>query len=151
MTVHGRDAVSGCATILTMSSPPEALSDPGAHKRRTGIDRLWHAAGHSLSGLRAAWSEKAFRLEVLAAVVLLPAGLWLARDWVQAALLAGSVMLVMLVELLNTAIEAVVDRVGPEWHPLSKRAKDVGSAAVLLGLLLCVGIWCAALWERFGA
>jgi diacylglycerol kinase (ATP) len=129
---------------------PEALPDPQAHKLRSGFDRLWHATGHSLSGLREAWSEKAFRQEVLLSVVMLPAAFWLARNWVEAALLAGSVLIVMVVELLNTAIEAVVDRVGPEWHSLSKRAKDVGSAAVMLSLLLCGGIWLAALWQRFG-
>jgi diacylglycerol kinase (ATP) len=69
---------------------------------------------------------------------------------VEAALLAGSVLIVMIVELLNTGIETVVDRIGPEWHDLSKRAKDMGSAAVLLSLLLCGGIWLAALWQRFG-
>ncbi len=83
-------------------------------------------------------------------MVLLPSAFWLAQDWTEGALLAGSVLIVMLVELLNTAVEAVVDRVGPEWHPLSKRAKDIGSAAVLLSLLLCGGIWVAALWQRFG-
>ena len=134
-----------------MSLNPEALSDPRAHKQRAGLGRLWHATANSLSGLCAAWSEAAFRQEVLAAVVLLPAAVWLARDWVQAALLAGSVLIVMIVELLNTAVEAAVDRVGPEWHALSKRAKDVGSAAVMLSLLLCGGIWLAALWQRFGS
>ena len=64
-------------------------------------------------------------------------------------MLAGSVLLVMIVELLNTAVETVVDRIGPEWHDLSKRAKDMGSAAVLLSLTLCGGIWAAALWQRF--
>ncbi len=65
------------------------------------------------------------------------------------ALLAGSAILVMIVELLNTAVEAAIDRIGPEWHDLSKRAKDMGSAAVLLSLTLCGGIWAAALWQRF--
>lgn len=133
-----------------MSLPPDALPDPRAHKLRGGLSRIWHATGHSLAGLRAAWTEKAFRQEAICAVVLLPASLWLGRDWVQAALLAGSVLIVMIVELLNTAIESAVDRVGPEWHALSKRAKDVGSAAVMLSLLLCAGIWLAALWQRFG-
>ena len=132
-----------------MSIPP-ATPDSQAQKQRVGLVRLWHAAGHSASGLRFAWTEAAFRLEVIAAIVLLPASLWLARSWVEAALLAGSVVLVLVVELLNTGIEAVVDRVGPEWHALSKRAKDIGSAAVLLSVLLCSAIWLAALWTRFG-
>lgn len=135
-----------------MAIPPsQALPDAQAQKQRLGLTRLWHAAGHSLCGLRFAWSEAAFRLEVFGAIVLLPASLWLARSWVEAALLAGSVLLVMIVELLNTGIEAAVDRIGPEWHALSKRAKDIGSAAVLLSVLLCGGIWLAALWQRFGA
>ena len=134
-----------------MSSTPEALPDPLAQKRRTGLTRIWHATGHSIAGLRAAWTERAFRQETCAAVVLLPATYWVARSWTEAALLAGSVLIVMTVELLNSAVESVVDRVGPEWHPLSKRAKDIGSAAVLVSLLWCVGVWLAALWQRFGA
>ena len=120
-------------------------------KLRTGFDRLWHATGYSLAGLRAAWGETAFRLEALLSLVLLPAAFWLGRTWIEAALLAGSVLLVLIVELLNTAIESAIDRVGPEWHPLSKRAKDMGSAAVLLSVLLAAGIWIAALAQRFTA
>jgi diacylglycerol kinase (ATP) len=77
--------------------------------------------------------------------VLLPLAFWLGKTWVETALLAGSVLLVMIVELLNTSVESAIDRIGPEWHELSKRAKDMGSAAVLLSLLLCLGIWLAAL------
>ncbi len=134
-----------------MSAPPEAVSPVHPQKLRTGLSRVWHAAGYSMAGLRAGWSETAFRQEVLAAVVLLPASFWLGRHWVETALLAGSVLLVMIVELLNTGIEAAVDRIGPEWHDLSKRAKDMGSAAVLLSLVLAIGIWVAALVQRFGA
>ena len=134
-----------------MSLPPEALPDSNPQKLRTGLNRVWHATGYSLAGLRAGWAEPAFRQEAIAAIVLLPASFWLARSWVEAALLAGSVLIVMIVELLNTGIETVVDRIGPEWHDLSKRAKDMGSAAVLLSVLLCGGIWLAALWQRFGS
>ena len=134
-----------------MSLPPQALSDPNPQKLRTGLNRVWHAIGYSLAGLRAGWAEPAFRQEAIAAIVLLPASFWLARNWVEAALLAGSVLIVMIVELLNTGIETVVDRIGPEWHDLSKRAKDMGSAAVLLSLLLCGCTWMAALWQRFGS
>ncbi len=134
------------------SQPPEALDRPvHAQKLRTGLSRLWHATGYSLQGLRAGWSEPAFRQEALAAAVLLPLAFWVGRGWVQVALLAGSVLLVMIVELLNTGIETVVDRIGPEWHDLSKRAKDMGSAAVLLALLLALGIWTAAVAERLAA
>ena len=118
-------------------------------KTRRGLHRLWHATGYSLQGLRTAWGETAFRQEAIAAIVLLPASAWLGRTWVETALLAGTVVLLMVVELLNTGIEAAIDRIGPEWHDLSKRAKDVGSAAVLLSLLLCAGVWVAALFQRF--
>jgi diacylglycerol kinase (ATP) len=117
--------------------------------RQTGLRRVWLALGYSRAGLSAGWGEPAFRQEVWGALLLLPLALWLGQGWVEIALLAGSVLLVLIVELLNTAIEAVVDRIGPQWHVLSKRAKDMGSAAVLLSLLLCAGIWGAALWSRF--
>lgn len=132
-----------------MSLQNQATPEVPPQKLRTGLDRVWHATSYSLAGLRAGWSETAFRQEVLAALVLLPASFWLGRTWVEVALLAGSVLLVMIVELLNTAIEAAIDRIGPEWHALSKRAKDMGSAAVLLSLVLAAGIWIAALAERF--
>ena len=96
------------------------------------------------------WHEPAFRQETLAALVLLPLAVWLGQSWVETALLAGAVVLVLVVELLNTGIEAAIDRIGPEWHALSKRAKDTGSAAVLLSLLLCGAVWGAALWQRLG-
>ncbi len=110
---------------------------------------MWHALGYSLAGLRAGWHETAFRQESLAAFVLLPIAIWLGHTWVETTLLAGSVVLVMVVELLNTAVETAIDRVGPEWHDLSKRAKDMGSAAVLLSLLTCIGIWIAAVYHHF--
>lgn len=106
-----------------------------------------HALGYSLEGLRAGWAGAAFRQETLAASVLLPLSLWLGQSWVEITLLAGSVMLVLIAELLNTAVESAIDRIGPDWHELSKRAKDTGSAAVLLSLLLCIGIWSGALWQ----
>lgn len=84
-------------------------------------------------------------------MLLIPAALWLGRSWTEVTLLAGTVMLVLIVELLNTGIEAAIDRIGPDWHALSKRAKDTGSAAVLLSLLLCAGTWTMALINRFSA
>jgi diacylglycerol kinase (ATP) len=134
-----------------MSAPPPFDPAVNPQKARQGLSRLLHATGYSLQGLRAGWHETAFRQETLAAVVLLPLALWLGQGWVEVALLAGSVLLVLIVELLNSGIESAIDRVGPEWHALSKRAKDLGSAAVLLALLLAGGIWAAALWARFGA
>jgi len=135
--------------------PPQsealAAEPANAQKSRRGLDRLWHAFGYSLSGLRAGWGETAFRQEALSALVLLPAAFWLGRGWTEVALLAGSVLLVMIVELLNTGIETAIDRIGPEWHDLSKRAKDMGSAAVLIAVVLAVGVWAAALYTRFVA
>lgn len=120
-------------------------------KSRKGLRRIWHAAGYSLAGLRAGWNETAFRQEALASMVLVPAAFWLGRSWVETVVLAGTVMLVLIVELLNTGIETSIDRVGLEWHALSKRAKDMGSAAVLLSLLLCAVAWTLALVQRFSA
>ncbi len=131
-----------------MSTHPDR-EPVNAQKLRTGASRMWHAFGYSLAGLRSGWGETAFRQEAVAAIVMVPAAFWLGRSWAETALLAGSVMLVMMVELLNTGIETAIDRIGPEWHDLSKRAKDMGSAAVLLSLLLCVGIWLAAAWARW--
>ena len=127
---------------------PEPPVPANPQKARKGFNRIWHAAGYSVEGLRAGWHEKAFRQEAIAAMVLLPASLWLGRNWVETALLAGSVLIVMIVELLNTGIETAIDRIGPEWHELSRRAKDMGSAAVLLSLLLCAGSFAAALIQR---
>lgn len=105
--------------------------------------------GYSLTGLRAGWEEKAFRQEVCLAALLLPSSFYVGRDWMQTAVLAAVVVLVLITELLNSGIEAAIDRVGHELHPLSKRAKDLGSAAVLLSLLLCAAVWAAALYQRF--
>ena len=127
-----------------MSDSPPHL----AHKQRRGLQRMRHALAFSLHGLRAAWRETAFRQEVLASAVLLPVALWLGRQWVEVALLIGTLVLVLVAELLNSAIETAIDRIGPEWHDLSKRAKDMGSAAVLLSLLLCAGVWSVALYIR---
>ncbi|MCV2366298.1 diacylglycerol kinase [Paucibacter sp. DJ1R-11] len=124
------------------------MSNP--HKGRTGIDRIIHAAGYSMSGLKAAYTEEsAFRQEVWLLILATPAAFWLGEGWVQVSLLLGSLLLVLIVELLNSGIEAAIDRVSFEIHDLSKRAKDLASAAVLLALLLCVGVWGAALWHRF--
>jgi diacylglycerol kinase (ATP) len=132
-------------------SLPTDQSSANPQKGRSGLNRMWHATGYSLAGLRAGWSETAFRQEALAALVLLPLSAWVGHNWVETALLGGSVLLVMIVELLNTGIETVVDRIGPQWHDLSKRAKDMGSAAVLLSLLLCAAIWVGALLHHWTA
>ncbi|CAN7142554.1 diacylglycerol kinase [Variovorax sp. LjRoot290] len=126
------------------------INDPvNPQKSRRGLDRIWHATLISLDGFRAGWGEAAFRQEVLCAIVMLPAAFWVGHSWVEVSLLAATVILVLIVELLNTGIEAAINRVGPEWHSFSKNAKDLGSAAVLLSIVLCCGVWAAALWQRF--
>lgn len=123
------------------------MSNP--HKGRTGLDRVIHAAGYSWAGLKAAYTgESAFRQETWLCIIAAPLAFWLARSWEQAALLLGSLLVVLIVELLNSAIEAVVDRVSFERHELSKRAKDIASAAVLMALILAAGIWGSAIWQH---
>ncbi|MGQ0710648.1 MAG: diacylglycerol kinase [Rhodoferax sp.] len=133
-----------------MSPRPETPAPANPQKLRTGWSRLRHALGYSLAGLRAAWTETAFRQECWLALVLLPLAWWLGQTWVERSLLLASVCAVLVVELLNTAIESTVDRIGPQWHALAKRAKDMGSAAVLLTLLWCAGTWIGALVHRLG-
>lgn len=116
-----------------------------------GLRRLSRALVFSAAGLRAAWrSETAFRQEVVLAALLTPAAVWLGRTGLQRALLLGVLLLVLVVELLNSAIEAVVDRIGHDRHELSGQAKDMGSAAVLLSLTLALLIWLGIAWDRFG-
>lgn len=111
------------------------------------MKRIWRALFYSLHGFAAAWhDEEAFRQEVLLALVLLPLAVVLAPSGVGFALMAGSVLLVLVVELLNSAVEAAIDRVGEEFHALSKKAKDLGSAAVFLSLVNVVVVWGAVLW-----
>lgn len=128
-------------------SPPHSEVNP--QKTRQGLNRILHAGGYSVQGLIAGWGETAFRQEAILAIVMVPLAFWLGQSWIETALLAGSVVLVLIVELLNTCVESAIDRIGPEWHDLSKRAKDMGSAAVLLSLLLCLGVWLGAVWQRF--
>lgn len=120
------------------------------HKGYTGWRRIVRAAGHSAAGLRAAWHfESAFRQECVLLVPMFPLGLWLGQTWLERAVLLGSALLVLIVELLNSAVESAIDRISMEHHELSKRSKDLGSAAVLLSLLLCGAIWAGAAWARF--
>lgn len=126
--------------------PADQQSNP--QKARKGLSRIWHAGIYSFYGFRAGWDEPAFRQEALAAFVMLPTSFWLGGSWIEVALLAGTVILVLIVELLNTAVESAIDRIGPQWHDLSKRAKDMGSAAVFLSLLLCGCTWLAAIYHR---
>ena len=105
----------------------------------------------SLAGLKTAWrNEAAFRQECALCIVMIPLAFWLGRTAVERALLMGSCLLVLVVELLNTAVEAVVDRVGTDHHQLSGQAKDLGSAAVFVSLLLTATVWGLIAWARFG-
>jgi diacylglycerol kinase (ATP) len=130
-----------------------ATPDPAGHasespfKGKTGITRLINALRYSLDGFAAAYRhEDAFRQETLLAVVLIPLALFLPATAIGKALMIGSVILVLIVELLNSAVEAVVDRVSLERHHLAKRAKDIGSAAVLLALINVVATWSLVLF-----
>src|SRR5574338_20701 len=112
------------------------------YKGKTGLRRIWNAFHYSLDCLPAAWRhEDAFRQELWLALILVPAALWLGESGVAKAVLVGSLALVLLAELLNSAIEATVDRISLENHNLAKRAKDIGSAAVLLSLCNVVLVW----------
>lgn len=116
--------------------------------KTSGFRRLVKALGYSLSGLLLALqNEAAFRQEVILAIVLVPVAFMLPVDVTQRVLLVASVMLVLVVEMLNSAIEATVDRVSLDIHPLAKRAKDMGSAAVLLALINTMLIWATILWS----
>ena len=134
-----------------MSSPsPASSTDPvNPQKTRSGLTRIWYATTYSAAGLHAAWYETAFRQEALLAVVMLPTAFWLGHNWLEISLLITVVVIVLIVELLNTGIEVAINRVGPEFHELSRLAKDLGSAAVFLSLVLCAGIWLAAIYQRF--
>ena len=111
-------------------------------KGKTGLRRVLNATRYSIEGLAAAWKhEAAFRQEAMLAVVLVPLGLWLGRTGVEKALLTGSVLAVLVVELLNSGVEAIVDRASPEIHELAKRAKDLGSAAVMVSIAATCLVW----------
>jgi diacylglycerol kinase (ATP) len=121
-----------------------------ANASNTGFKRIVNATLFSFAGLRAAWHyEAAFRQECALALVLTPAAFWIGRDTVERALLVASCWLVLIVELLNSAVEAVVDRVGTDHHLLSQRAKDLGSAGVFVSLVLTALVWGLVIWDRF--
>ena len=112
------------------------------HKGQTGLRRILSATRNSLEGFVAAGRhEDAFRQELIMAAVLVPVALWLGRDGLERALLVGAVLLVLVVELLNSAVEATVDRISFDNHRLAKRAKDIGSAAVMLSIATAAAVW----------
>lgn len=117
-------------------------------KGKTGLVRVWNALFYSFDGLKAAFrQEDAFRQELLLAAFLLPLGIWLGNSGVEKALLCSVVLLVLVVELLNSGIEAIVDKASPETHELAKQAKDMGSAAVFISFALAASVWFFVLME----
>lgn len=128
------------------AGPPGAREQWGPHKGKAGFTRIWYAAACSIAGLRAAFThEYAFRLEVLLAAILVPLALLLPASGGGKALMVASIVLVLIVELVNSAIEAAVDRISLEEHALAKRAKDIGSAAVMLALINVPVVWALVL------
>ena len=133
-------SAAGQTGKVTLAVPP----------KRQGLSRIWHALRHSWAGLAAVMQEAAFRQELLLSCLLIPAAWWVGQSWLETVVLMGACALVLLIEMLNTCVEITIDRIGTEWHPLSKRAKDIGSAAVLLSLLFCGGVWLSAIWRVIG-
>jgi diacylglycerol kinase (ATP) len=131
---------------MTEPKASQAAPEESPHKGKTGLRRVWNAFFYSFEGLKAAYRhENAFRQEVLLALVLIPLALLLPASPVGKAVMIASVMLVLIVELLNSAVEAAIDRISLEQHRLSKRAKDIGSAAVMLALLNVLAVWALVL------
>ena len=119
-------------------------------KSARGWRRLVDATRYSFKGLKAAWAhEAAFRQEIGLALILLPAAFWLGRTTVQRILLLSSCLLILIVEMVNSAVETLVDRIGLDEHPLSGRAKDMGSAAVMLSLIVLAVVWGLVAWQRW--
>jgi diacylglycerol kinase (ATP) len=137
--------------LPTFEPPGSDPANESPFKGKTGLRRVWNALGYSVDGLKAAYRcEDAFRQEVWLALVLVPLALLLPVPWTQRAALVAVVLFVLVVELLNSAIEAVVDRVSLESHHLAKRAKDIGSAAVLGSLMMVAVVWAGVVVENFG-
>lgn len=118
--------------------------------KSTGLARLYHSTRYSIQGIRAAYTrEPAFRYEIWVAAGMLPLAFLISGSGVQCALLVASLLLVLMMELINTAIEAIVDRAGTEFHELAGLAKDLGSAAVMCTLFIAGAIWLGVLWDNF--
>jgi diacylglycerol kinase (ATP) len=119
------------------------------NKNERLIGHIKNAIIYTFAGLEAAWkNELAFRGEIVAAIILVPLGLWLGRSGVEKSLLTASILLILITELLNSALEAVVDRIGPERHELSKRAKDLGSAAAFIAMVMAAVVWLIFVIDR---
>lgn len=121
-----------------------------ANAEHKGLRRIYNAFFFSMDGFKAAWkNEEAFRQELMLAIFLIPAAFFLGENFIQVSILILTVFLVLITELLNTCVEAAIDRISDERHELSKRAKDIGSAAVLLSLTVLTVIWGLFLYQRF--
>ena len=132
---------------ITAHDPPVMAPEESPHKGKTGLTRIWNALFYSLAGLAAAFRhEDSFRQEVLIAAILVPAALFMPVSGLGKALMIASVLLVLVVELLNSAVEAAVDRISLENHLLAKRAKDIGSAAVFMTLVNVAFVWLLVLF-----
>lgn len=122
------------------------------NKNESLIGHIKNAFKYTFAGLASAWkNELAFRGEVVVAIIMVPLGIWLGRSAVEQALLIASILLILLTELLNSALEAVVDRIGPERHELSKRAKDMGSAAAFISMVTAALVWIIIALDRFAS
>ena len=122
------------------------------HNQGGGLRRIWNAGLYSLAGIRAAWkNEAAFRQEIILGLVLVPVAFWYGSTAVERVLLIGSCLIVLIVELLNSAVEATIDRIGEDPHKLSGRAKDMGSAAVFISLWIVIMTWGLIGYARFSA
>ncbi len=121
-----------------------------ANAQHKGFKRIYNAFFYSMSGLAAAWkNEEAFRQEVILAIILFPAAFWFGTNALQIGLLVLSIFVVLITELLNTSVEVAIDRISDEKHELSKRAKDIGSAAVFVSLAALTVVWGLVIYERF--
>jgi diacylglycerol kinase (ATP) len=144
---------ASCARRLVVrighTAPAQQQGEAMANHNQKGFGRIWHATLYSLAGIRAAWKhEAAFRQEVLLSVILVPAAFWLGGSTVERLLLLGSCRIVLITELLNSAVEAAIDRISDDKHRLSARAKDLGSAAVFISLWLAGITWALIGYDR---
>ena len=129
------------------ADPDRRAGHESSHKGKTGVQRLWNALLYSMAGLKAAFlHEDAFRQEAILAALLIPTALFLPVSGIGKAIMIAAVLLVIVVELLNSAVEATVDRISLENHRLAKRAKDIGSAAVFVSLINVAVVWSLVLW-----
>lgn len=136
--------------MIEKVTPPDPKEHP--QKSRRGLSRLWHATLYSIDGLHAAVRySSAFRMELMLSAFGIPLSFVLGRTWIEVVILAGTLVALLVIELLNSGIEDAIDRISYELHPLAKRAKDFGSAAVFLGSVFCAAVWLSMLAIRLHA